>query len=130
MIDEDDLDISILPGAGSIELYIAHQLRIKSLEFENESREIYQSVADSFEIIPKLLIQNTGNNISKLLPSLKKQISEGEFLGIDKSGEFFDPSVNMINDPFILKKEIYQTALECCLSLLKVDCLIREKTLQ
>jgi chaperonin GroEL (HSP60 family) len=90
---------------------------VKSLDFENEKREIYQSIADSFEILPKLLIENTGENVSKILPSLKERITS------EKINQENDP----ILEPFILKREIYQNALECCLSILKVDCVIQEK---
>eukprot|EP01080_Neovahlkampfia_damariscottae_P005272 gene5272-8890_t len=132
IINHNNDNVSILPGAGAIELYLANELRLKSLKFEDESRDIYQSVADSIEVIPKLLIENSGNNVPKLFSSLTNKISNGETIGISKEGTFFNSTYQeneenkMIIDPLILKREIYETALESCLSILKVDCIIKE----
>ena len=57
----------IVPGGGALELSVSAALMAKSNAVEPKLRNVYRSVAQSLEIIPRTLAQNCGAQTVKLV---------------------------------------------------------------
>uniref|UniRef100_A0A1B0D7J8 T-complex protein 1 subunit gamma n=1 Tax=Phlebotomus papatasi TaxID=29031 RepID=A0A1B0D7J8_PHLPP len=87
----------------------------------------YRAVANALEIIPKTLAQNCGANIIRTLTALRAKHAShsGEGIcpwGIDgESGELVDMNVRGIWEPISVKLQVYKTAVETAILLLRID---------
>ena len=84
---------------------------------------IYKYFADTFLIIPKILIENCNEKVQFLIPLLLLNIGRG----IDKNGKIMDVDVM---ESFLVKKYIYISSLEIFKALFSVDCVISDQLTQ
>lgn len=61
----------IVPGAGSLEMALAHALNEKSKTIEGVRQWPYKAVARALEVIPRTLIQNCGGSTIRQLTALR-----------------------------------------------------------
>ena len=74
----------------------------------------YKALADSFEVIPRTLIQNCGGNAIKVLTQLRAKHAQGQHTwGIDGTkGVIVDMKEYGIWDPYAVKAQTIKTAIE------------------
>lgn len=114
------LSPKLLPGGGCLEMNICRKLKgIKSEDpLENL---IYKKIAEALKIIPTVLLINSGvfNPLMKI-ELLENEISRNQYCGINGvTGEIEDMR-NVILEPFAVKNQIYNSAIQAVLQLLRV----------
>lgn len=108
----------IVPGGGAIEMALSLALIRKNNQF--------RAIAQALEIIPRTLAQNCGANTIRTLTALRaKHASQQSGLctwGIDgESGQLVDMSERGIWEPLAVKLQVYKTAIETAILLLRID---------
>lgn len=112
------LDPRIVPGGGAIEMALSLALIRKNNQF--------RAIAQALEIIPRTLAQNCGANTIRMLTALRaKHASQQSGLcswGIDgESGQLVDMVERGIWEPLAVKLQVYKTAIETAILLLRID---------
>ncbi|SCM25411.1 T-complex protein 1 subunit gamma, putative [Plasmodium chabaudi chabaudi] len=118
------LEGKLLYGGGCTEMRVSQHLIKQAANFDDSRKSIIESVASAFEIIPKILAQNSGVNVVKCINELrtKHEKPESEKLGIDGvTGEIIDVSSKNIWDLLSVKKQIYKSAIEAASMILRID---------
>lgn len=117
------LEPRLVPGGGAIEMAISQALNRKQVQGP------YRAVAQALEIIPKTLAQNCGANTIRTLTALRAKHASHSVgdsgicaWGIDgESGELVDMKVKGIWEPLSVKLQVYKTAIETAILLLRID---------
>lgn len=112
------LEPRIVPGGGAIEMALSLALIRKNNQF--------RAIAQALEIIPRTLAQNCGANTIRTLTALRaKHASQQSGLctwGIDgESGQLVDMADRGIWEPLAVKMQVYKTAIETAILLLRID---------
>lgn len=113
------LEPRLVPGGGAIEMALSHALTRKDVQ--------NRAVAQALEIIPRTLAQNCGANTIRTLTALRaKHASHTDAdvctWGIDgESGELVDMKQRGIWEPLSVKMQVYKTAVETAILLLRID---------
>eukprot|EP01050_Picozoa_sp_SAG11_P015547 SAG11_NODE_2027_length_3902_cov_4.445758_1_plen_547_part_00 len=114
----------VVPGGGALEMTVSAGLMAKSNSVEPKLRNVYRSVAQSLEIIPRTLAQNCGAATVKLITQLRaKHATEGnESWGVDGCrGVQADMAELGIWEPLSVKMQTLKTSIEAAILLLRVD---------
>ncbi|CAH0399534.1 unnamed protein product [Chilo suppressalis] len=110
----------LVAGGGSVEMAVSHALASRSAHLSP-----YRAVATALEIIPRTLAQNCGANTIRTLTALraKHAASTGNCtFGIDgDTGEIRDMAAAGIWEPLAVKLQVYKTAVETAILLLRID---------
>lgn len=116
------LEPRLVPGGGAIEMALSQALTKKQLQGP------YKAIANALEIIPKTIAQNCGANTIRTLTALRaKHASHNAAQGIctwgidGESGELVDMNVRGIWEPLSVKVQVYKTAVETAILLLRID---------
>lgn len=115
------LEPRLVAGGGAIEMALSHALTKKQVQGP------YRAVAQALEIIPRTLAQNCGANTIRTLTALRAKHAShtGDSVcawGIDgESGELVDMNVKGIWEPLSVKLQVYKTAVETAILLLRID---------
>merc|ERR1719188_574217 len=117
---------SLVPGGGATEMELAHLLTQKAKSLKGVIQWPYKAVASALEVIPRTLAQNCGANTIRALTALRaKHASEQEKnvnWGINgESGELADMSALGIWEPLAVKLQVFKTAIETAILLLRID---------
>jgi len=117
---------SLVPGGGATEMELAHLLTQKAKSLKGVIQWPYKAVASALEVIPRTLAQNCGANTIRALTALRaKHASEQENnvnWGINgESGELADMSSLGIWEPLAVKLQVFKTAIETAILLLRID---------
>nr|KAF6290347.1 chaperonin containing TCP1 subunit 3 [Myotis myotis] len=118
------LDPQLVPGGGACEMAVAHALTEKSKAMTGVEQWPYRAVAQALEVIPRTLIQNCGASTIRLLTSLRaKHTQENcETWGVNgETGTLVDMKELGIWEPLAVKLQIYKTAVETAVLLLRID---------
>merc|ERR1719184_385041 len=118
------IDPVLVPGGGAAEMALSHALEEKSKSVAGVIQWPYKAVAKALEIIPKTLIQNCGVNVIRTLTSLRAKQAEGNSTtwGINgETGEIADMQELGVWDCFSVKAQVYKTAVETSMLLLRID---------
>lgn len=117
------LEPSLSPGGGATEMAVSVRLSEKAKTIEGIGQWPYQAVADSFEIIPRTLIQNCGGNPIRVLAQLRAKHAEGKHtFGVDgDQGKIVDMNEYGIWEPEVIKQQSIKTGIESACLLLRVD---------
>lgn len=112
------LEPRIVPGGGAIEMSLSLALIRKNVQF--------RPIAQALEIIPRTLAQNCGANTIRTLTTLRaKHAAQGNSLctwGIDgETGQLVDMKDRGIWEPLSVKLQVYKTAIETAILLLRID---------
>ncbi|ORX35817.1 GroEL equatorial domain-like protein [Piromyces finnis] len=114
----------LCPGGGATEMAISVGLAKNSQNISGVIEQWpYKALADSFEVIPRTLIQNCGGNAIKVLTQLRAKHAQGQHTwGIDGTkGVIVDMKEYGIWDPYAVKAQTIKTAIESSCMLLRVD---------
>lgn len=112
------LEPRIVPGGGAIEMALSLALIRKNVQF--------RAIAQALEIIPRTLAQNCGANTIRTLTALRaKHANQTSSLctwGIDgETGQLVDMNERGIWEPLAVKLQVYKTAIETAILLLRID---------
>lgn len=118
------VDPVLVPGGGAAEMALSHALEEKSKSITGVIQWPYKTVAKALEIIPKTLIQNCGTNVIRTLTALRAKHAEGcnSSWGINgETGAIADMKQLGIFDCYSVKAQVYKTAVETAMLLLRID---------
>jgi T-complex protein 1 subunit gamma len=113
----------LCPGGGATEMAVAVGLERRSKSVEGVAQWPYRAVAEAMEVIPRTLIQNSGNSPIRVLTQLRAKHAEGDSSwGVDgDSGKLVDMKEYGIWEPMAVKMQSVKTAVESACLLLRVD---------
>jgi len=119
-------DPFLVPGGGASEMEVAHLLGQKAKSLSGVVQWPYKAVASALEVIPRTLAQNCGANTIRTLTALRaKHAQESEKnvnWGIDgETGLLADMGEKGIWEPLAVKLQVYKTAVETAILLLRID---------
>merc|ERR1712029_329484 len=119
-------DPALVPGGGAAEMEVAHLLGQKAKTLKGVIQWPYKAVASGLEVIPRTLAQNCGANTIRTLTALRaKHAQETEKnvnWGINgETGEIADMAALGIWEPLSVKLQVYKTAIETAILLLRID---------
>ncbi len=126
----------LCPGGGATEMAIAVGLDRKARLVEGVAQWPYKAIAEAMEVIPRTLIQNSGNSPIKVLTQLRAKHAEGfedgkhggSFWGIDgDAGKVVDMRTYNVWEPMAVKEQSVKTAVESACLLLRVDDIVAAK---
>jgi T-complex protein 1 subunit gamma len=116
----------LVPGGGAIEMALATLLLEKSRSMTTVHQWPYRAMAQALEVIPRTLAQNCGSNIIRTMTVLRAKHAEDPntnwCLGVDgDTGRLVDMKEFGVWDPFTVKAQVYKTAVETAILLLRID---------
>lgn len=117
------LDPKLVPGGGAVEMSVSRALMEKAKNVEGIERRAYEAASSALEVIPRTLTQNCGANVIRTLTALRaKHASGGYTWGINgETGELLDTAEAGIWEPLSVKCQVYKTAIETAILLLRID---------
>ncbi|KAF2202536.1 t-complex protein-like protein 1 gamma subunit [Delitschia confertaspora ATCC 74209] len=127
----------LCPGGGATEMAVAVGLERRAKQIEGVMQWPYRAVAEAMEVIPRTLIQNSGNSPIRVLTELRAKHAEtgedgesiGSSWGIDgDSGKCVDMRTYGVWEPMAVKEQSIKTAVESACLLLRVDDIVAAKS--
>ncbi|KAG9185439.1 T-complex protein 1 subunit gamma [Alternaria panax] len=127
----------LCPGGGATEMAVAVGLAQRGKLIEGVAQWPYKAVAEAMEVIPRTLIQNSGNSPIKVLTQLRAKHAEGyedgkhggSTWGIDgDAGKVVDMNTYNVWEPLAVKEQSIKTAVESACLLLRVDDIVAAKS--
>lgn len=116
------LEPRLVPGGGAVEMAVSQALTRKQIQGP------YRAVATALEIIPRTLAQNCGANTIRTLTALRAKHASysGDggpcTWGINgETGDIVDMKVQGVWEPLSVKMQVYKTAVETAILLLRID---------
>lgn len=107
-----------------MEMAVARHLNEKASGIAGVEQWPYKAIAQALDIIPRTLAQNCGANIIRTLTALraKHAIAGNTTWGIDgETGLLVDMKERGIWEPLSVKMQVYKTAIETAILLLRID---------
>ncbi|KAF1983301.1 putative t-complex protein 1 gamma subunit [Aulographum hederae CBS 113979] len=122
----------LCPGGGATEMAISVGLKNRSKDVEGVALWPYKAVAEAMEVIPRTIIQNSGNSPIKVLTHLRAKHAEGgTSWGIDgDKGVVVDMKEYGVWEPQAVKMQSVKTAVESACLLLRVDDICAAKSVK
>uniref|UniRef100_A0A915K8T1 T-complex protein 1 subunit gamma n=1 Tax=Romanomermis culicivorax TaxID=13658 RepID=A0A915K8T1_ROMCU len=118
------MEPKLCPGGGAIEMALAQFLTEKSKSIQGIRQWPYKAIARALEVIPRTLIQNCGGNSIRQLTALRAKHAQpgNQTWGIDgNTGNLVDMKELNIWDPLTVKLQVFKTAIETAILLLRID---------
>ncbi|XP_075227285.1 chaperonin containing TCP1 subunit 3 [Lycorma delicatula] len=117
------LEPKLVPGGGAVEMAVSCALTEKGKSVEGIGQWPYRAVAQALEVIPRTLAQNCGANTIRTLTALRAKHATGSTTwGINgESGQLADMKELCIWEPLTVKLQVYKTAIETAILLLRID---------
>merc|ERR1712209_405258 len=119
-------DPFIVPGGGATEMEVAHQLGLKAKTLNGVIQWPYKAVTSALEIIPRTLAQNCGANTIRTITALRAKHAHEQEKNVNwgingQTGEIADMAALGIWEPLAVKLQVYKTAMETAILLLRID---------
>ncbi|KAK3604670.1 hypothetical protein CHS0354_009282 [Potamilus streckersoni] len=114
----------LAPGGGATEMALAHALNGKAKGITSIYQWPYRAITRALEVIPKTLIQNCGASSIRTLTALRAKHTQPDCTtwGVDgETGNIVDMKEYGIWEPYSVKAQIYKTAIETAILLLRID---------
>ncbi|KAK5884167.1 hypothetical protein CesoFtcFv8_020424 [Champsocephalus esox] len=118
------LEPALLPGGGAVEMAVSKRLMERSRSLTGVDQWPYRAVAHALEVIPRTLIQNCGASTIRVLTSLRAKHTQPDSVnwGVDgETGCLSDMMALGIWEPLAVKAQVYKTAVETAILLLRID---------
>merc|ERR1711963_1090655 len=119
-------DPFIVPGGGATEMEVTHQLGLKAKTLNGVIQWPYKAVTSALEIIPRTLAQNCGANTIRTITALRAKHAHEQEKNVNwgingQTGELADMAALGIWEPLAVKLQVYKTAMETAILLLRID---------
>lgn len=117
----------LVPGGGAFEMELSTRLLEKSVEVDERLQLAYKAVANSLEIIPKTLIQNSGADVIRTITELRAKHNEKNndsrvYYGINgNTGKVDNMKELNVFDTLSVKLQTLKTSIESACMLLRID---------
>ena len=118
------LDPRLLPGGGATEMALSSILNKRARSTSATVKEYpYKAAASALEVIPRTLAQNAGADVIRVMTELRSKHAQGEhYWGVDGvSGKVVDVRKSEIFDSFVVRQQIYRSAIESSAMMLRID---------
>lgn len=119
------IDPRLVPGGGAVEMAVSRGLAAKANSGDISGTEVgpYKAVGQALEVIPRTLAQNCGANVIRTLTKLRAEHAEQHVnVGIDgTTGKVVDMKDLGVWDPYAVRLQTLNTAVECACLLLRID---------
>merc|ERR1712218_394994 len=120
------LNPKLVPGGGAVEMEVSHLLTEKSKNLKGVIQWPYRALASALEVIPRTLAQNCGANTIRTLTALRAKHAQEQEKNVNwgingETGELADMSALGIWEPLSVKLQVYKTAIETAILLLRID---------
>lgn len=119
------IDPRLVPGGGAVEMAVSRGLSAKANSGEVSGTDVgpYKAVGQALEVIPRTLAQNCGANVIRTLTKLRAEHAEQHVnVGIDgTTGKVVDMKDLGVWDPYAVRLQTLNTAVECACLLLRID---------
>ena len=105
------------PGGGATEMAVSIRLAQRAKGIEGVGKWPYMAVAEAMEVIPRTLVQNSGQSPVKVLTKLRARHAEkgGSTWGVDgEKGGLVDMRDYGVWEPEAVKLQSVKTAVEVC----------------
>jgi T-complex protein 1 subunit theta len=67
-------------GAGAIDMYLCEKIKEYAKEFKTLDQYAIEAFGESFEVIPRTIMENSGINVNEQLPTLRAKNSKNPLL--------------------------------------------------
>jgi T-complex protein 1 subunit theta len=115
-------------GAGAIDMYLCEKIKEYAKEFKTLDQYAIEAFGESFEVIPRTIMENSGINVNEQLPTLRAKNSKNPLLGINvKTGEIEDAFTMGVYDHLETKKWAIKHAYNSVRTIIKIDQIIVAK---
>jgi T-complex protein 1 subunit gamma len=118
------LDPRLLPGGGATEMALSSILNKRARAQNATVKEYpYKAAASALEVIPRTLAQNAGADVIRVMTELRSKHAQGEHcMGVDGvSGKVVDVRKSEIYDSFVVRQQIFRSAIESSAMMLRID---------
>jgi T-complex protein 1 subunit theta len=119
-----------VPGAGATEIELAAQLRKLADETDSLDQYAIRKFGEAFEVVPRTLAENSGQDATLIMSSLYEQHLDGKApsVGVDINGQkTMDATAAGIVDILSTKESAIRLAVDAALTVLRVDQIIMSK---
>lgn len=119
-----------VPGAGATEIELAAQLRKLADETDSLDQYAIRKFGEAFEVVPRTLADNSGQDATLVMASLYEQHLDGKApnVGVDIGGAgTCDAAAAGITDVLSTKESAVRLAVDAALTVLRVDQIIMSK---
>jgi T-complex protein 1 subunit theta len=121
-------DPIFVPGAGAIEMFLSNGLKDFGKTITSLDQYAVKKFAESFEVVPRTLSENSGLNVNEVLANLNTKNSEDPHMGINiKNGEIENAFNLGVYDHLETKRWAIKFAVDSVLTILRVDQIILAK---
>lgn len=115
-------DISMVVGAGAIEMETAISVRSIEKRFGGKEQLAISQFADALEVIPSILAENCGLDAIEVLTALKTMHANGmKNMGVDIVKGISDAGDRGIYEPYLIKIHAINSATNVACLILKLD---------
>jgi len=116
-------------GGGCTEANIAHILRCEALRSADSKRCVFLGIAESLEIVPRILAENAGVTAATAITQLRSRLAAGyKTMGIEGyTGEVTDMHAIGVMELLELKQRMFMTAFNTVAMMLSVGDMVIEK---
>lgn len=115
----------IVYGGGAVEVALAKAIAEKAEEMQGEIQWPFKAIGQALEVIPRILVANCGESTIRAITSLKAKHAEdasNNSYGIDgMTGQVRDMKDLGVFDPFVVRMQVYKSAVETAMMLLRID---------
>jgi len=118
------VDPYLVPGGGAAEMAIAQTMNERAKSITGVHQWPYRAISRALEVIPRTLIQNCGASTIRTLTALRAKHSQpnNTSWGIDGNvGTIVDMASYGVWEPISVKQQVYKTAVETAILLLRID---------
>merc|ERR1719204_2552586 len=114
----------IVYGGGAIEVAPSKAVAEKAEEVSGEKQWPFKAIGQALEVIPRILVANCGESTIRAITSLKAKHADDnhDSYGIDgMTGQVRDMKDLGVFDPFVVRMQVYKSAVETAMMLLRID---------
>jgi len=114
----------LVPGGGAAEMALAQAMNERAKSITGVHQWPYRAISRALEVIPRTLIQNCGASTIRTLTALRAKHSQANNTtwGIDgNTGTIVDMKSFGVWEPISVKQQVYKTAVETAILLLRID---------
>jgi len=115
-------------GAGAIDMYLCEKIKEYAREVKTLDQYAIEAFGESFEVIPRTIMENSGINVNEKLSTLRAKNTKTPTLGINvKTGEIEDAFTMGVYDHLETKRWAIKHAYNSIRTVIKIDRIIVAK---